>query len=116
MSDSETASQPVQGMSFTPGIFSTSLLHPMLNIPPPAAFVAPQKEIVTYSKEVQTTAWIPEENSEEEEEEVVKRRVDEEVRKKLERLRLDEEEAREAEIHRLEAEKEIPGILPKTLS
>ena len=63
-----------------------------------------------YSKEVQTTTWMPEEESDEEMgEESVKRQVDEEVRRELERLRLDKEREREAEIQKREAENEVPG-------
>ena len=43
-------------------------------------------------------------------EEVLKRRVDEEVRKELEQLRIDEERVKEEELRRHEAEKEVPGI------
>lgn len=118
VSDSETTSQNIQQASSVTaqaGNYSTSLLYPVLDIPPPAPSRIVDKEVVTYSKEVQTTTWIPEEHSEEEGEEEVKRRVEEEVRKELEQLRIDEERAREEELHRIEAEKEIPGIHSKEI-
>ena len=40
----------------------------------------------------------------------MKRRVEEEVRKEIERLRVDEERNREEEEKLLEAEKDVPGI------
>jgi hypothetical protein len=113
MSDSETASQSVQGASFAAGNFTTMLLPPILDIPPPAPLSKGGKDVVTYSKEVQTAIWVPEENNEEDGEEVVKRRVDEEVRKEMEQLRVEEERKREVEALRLEAEKEVPGNPPK---
>jgi hypothetical protein len=112
MSDSETASQNIQLVSLSaPGNYSTSTLYPILDIPPPTTLKTTQKEVVTYSKEVQTTTWIPEEDIEEDGEEAVNRRIEEEVQRELERLRLDEERAREEDLHRLEAEKEVPGTL-----
>ena len=71
-----------------------------------------EREVVMYSKEVQTSsAWVVgvEEEEDGEGEEVVKRRVEEEVRKEMERLRVDEERNREEEEKRLEAEKDVPG-------
>jgi dynein intermediate chain, cytosolic len=109
MSDSETASQKVELVSVTSGNYSTSVLYPILDIAPPAPSRSVDKEVVTYSKEVQTAAWVPDQVDEEEGEEVVKRRVEEEVRKELEQLRLDEQRAKEEELHRLEAEREVPG-------
>ena len=110
MSDSETASQNIQLVSLgTSGNYSTSTLYPILDIPPPTTVKTAQKEVVTYSKEVQTSSWIPEEDSEEDGEEAMKRRVEEEVGRELERLRLVEERTKEENLHRLEAEKEVPG-------
>jgi hypothetical protein len=110
MSDMETASQSVQGPSFAAGNFTAMLLPPILDIPPPAPVPKGGKEVVTYSKEVQTTTWVPEEDVEEDGEEVVKRRIDEEVRKEMEHLRIEEERKREEDVLRQEAEKEVPGI------
>jgi hypothetical protein len=107
VSDSETASQSVAA-TISQGNFSAILLPPMLDVAPPRNG-SMEKEVVTYSKEVQTTTWIPEESSDDEEEEVVKRRVEEEVRMKLERIRMEELREREMESQRLEAEKEVPG-------
>jgi len=109
LSDSEGNSRDIQVTSVVSGTFSTTLLEPIIDRPPQVKEVVREKEIVTYSKEVQTTAWIPDEDSEEDGEEVVKRRVDEEVRKEIERLRIDEQREKEDEFNRLEAEKEVPG-------
>ena len=113
MSDSETASRDIQLTPLhTAGPqYSASLVHSVLDIPPPVPRAAVQKEVVTYSKEVQTTAaWVPEEiDGEEDSEELLKRRIDEEVRKELELLRIDEERMKEEELRRQEAEKEVPG-------
>ena len=114
VSDSETPSVPSQGVSFAQGNFSVALLPPMLDIRPPPPVQRADKEIITYSREVQTTIWVPEEEGEEAGEEVVKRRVDEEIRKEMERLRLEEEKFREDEAQRQEAEKEVPGTTSKT--
>jgi hypothetical protein len=111
VSDGETGSGPLQGVSFAQGNFSATLLPPMLDIPPPAP-ARKAEEVVTYSREVQTSALVQDEDSEEDTEEVVKRRVDEEVRKEVERLRLEEEQIREEEIQRREAEKQVPGTAP----
>ena len=113
MSDSETASRDIQLMPpHTTGTnYSTSSVYSVLDIPPPVPGRAVEKEIVTYSKEVQTAAaWVPEEiDGEEDSEEVLKRRIDEEVRKELDLLRIDEERMKEEELRRQEAEKEVPG-------
>lgn len=113
MSDSETASRDIQLMPpHTAGTnYSTSVVHSVLSIPPPVPGGAVVKEVVTYSKEIQTTAaWIPEEiDGEEDSEEVLRRRIDEEVRKELELLRIDEERMKEEELRRQLAEKEVPG-------
>jgi hypothetical protein len=113
MSDSETASRDIQLMPpHTAGTnYSTSLVHSVLDIAPPVLGRAVEKEVVTYSKEVQTTvAWVSEEiDGEEDSEEVLKRRVDEEVRKELELVRIDEERIKEEELRQQEAEKEVPG-------
>ena len=113
MSDSETASRDIQVMPpHTTGTnYSTSLVHSVLDIPPPVPGGAVDKEVVTYSKEVQTTTvWVPEEiDGEEDNEEILKRRIDEEVQKELELLRIDEERMKEEELRRQEAEKDVPG-------
>jgi dynein intermediate chain len=109
VSDSETASVQVQGVSFAQGNFTATLLPPILDIAPPPPVKHVDREVVTYSKEVQTSTWVPEEDSEEESEEVVKRRVDEQVRKEMERLRLEEDKIRDEEAQQQEADKQVPG-------
>lgn len=93
------------------------VIVPMVDIRPPPLRSeggrGGEREVVMYSKEVQTSsAWVVgvEEEEDGEGEEVVKRRVEEEVRKEMERLRVDEERNREEEEKRLEAEKDVPGI------
>src|SRR5579859_1054657 len=102
MSDSEGGSQlqghgrgqgqAGQGVSFAQGNFSATLLPPILDIAPAKVEVG-EKEVVTYSKEVQTSAWTPppEEDGEEDGEDVVRRRVEEELRRELEKLKIEEE-------------------------
>lgn len=101
-----------QGVSFGQGNFSATLLPPILDIAP-AKVELGDKEIVTYSKEVQTSAWTqpPEEEAEEDGEELVRRRVEEELRRELEKLKLEEQRLKEEEQLRLEGEKEVPGIM-----
>lgn len=122
MSDSEGGSQlqghgrgqgqAGQGVSFAQGNFSATLLPPILDIAP-AKVELGEKEVVTYSKEVQTSAWTPppEEDGEEDGEEVVRRRVEEELRRELEKLKIEEERLKEEEQLRLDGEKEVPGIM-----
>jgi hypothetical protein len=91
--------------------FGPLVILPMVDIRPPAKRESGDTEVVMYSKEVQTsTAWVAVEENEDGGEEVVKRRIEEEVRKEIERLRVDEERNREEEEKRLEAEKDVPGI------
>lgn len=111
MSDSESASQAAPRPSFSAGNFSAIVLPPVLDIPPPPPLPLGRKEIETYSKEVQTADWIPEQSNEEESEDAVRRRIDEEIRKEVERIQLEEEEARQAELRHQEAKKEIPGTM-----
>jgi dynein intermediate chain len=82
----------------------------MLDIPPPKTETA-EKEIVTYSKEVQTSTWVQEEDSEDDGEEVVQRRVEEEVRRELDKLKLEEQRMKEEEAVRQQVEKEVPGMV-----
>lgn len=117
MSDSEAGSQFTQshgqgqvGGSFAQGNFSATLLPPIVDIPPPKVETA-EKEIVTYSKEVQTSAWVQEEDSEEDGEELVKRRVEEELRRELEKIKLEEQRMKQEEALRQEVEKKVPGML-----
>ena len=121
MSDSEGGSQFTQshgqgqgqqGVSFAQGNFSATLLPPILDIAPPKV-ESTEKEIVTYSKEVQTSEWVLEEDTEEDEEEEVKRRVEEELRRELERLKVEEQRVEQEEALRREVEKEIPGMMPR---
>ena len=91
--------------------FGPLVIVPMVDIRPPAKRETGDTEVVMYSKEVQTsTAWVAVEENDDGGEEVVKRRVEEEVRREIERLRVDEERNRVEEEKRLEAEKDVPGI------
>jgi hypothetical protein len=85
-----------------------------VDIAPPVREAKKESEVVTYSKEVQTTmAWsAPTEEAVEGEDEdlVLRKRVEEEVRRELEELRMDEDKlAREEKMHQLEVEKQLPG-------
>ena len=122
MSDSETgttgqASGSRKESFAPPAQYGPLVIVPMVDIRPPAKRESGEKEVVMYSKEVQTsTVWAATvDEDDEREEEVVKRRVDEEVRKEIERLQIDEERTREEEEKRLEAEKDVPGIPPVVL-
>ena len=107
MSDNESVSQPVQkGVPLVQN-FSAALLPPILDIAPPPPVFLGQKDVVTYSKEIQTTTWVPDDESEDVDEHVLQRRIEEEVRKEIERLRL-EEQAPEEETEQPAAE-ELPG-------
>lgn len=111
MSDSETGpSVPFQGVSFAQGNFSAVVLPAVLDIAPPVPLKGVE-EVVMYSREVQTSTWVQDEDSEEDGEEEVRRRVDEEVRREMERLRIEEDKVKEEEILRQEAEKEVPGTM-----
>jgi hypothetical protein len=111
VSDSETGpSVPFQGVSFAQGNFSAVVLPAVLDIAPPVPLKGVE-EVVTYSREVQTSTWVQDEDSEEDGEEEVRRRVDEEVRREMERLRIEEDKVKEEEILRQEAEKEVPGTM-----
>jgi len=114
VSDSETGTTGQMGSrkeSYAQQVpFGPLVIVPMVDIRPPANRETGDKEVVMYSKEVQTsTAWVVVAEEEDGGEEVVKRRVEEEVRKEIERLRVDEERSREEEEKRLEAEKDVPG-------
>jgi len=111
MSDSETHSNVVfaDKGSFAQGNFSTKLLPPILDIAPPPVKGTGDGEVVMYSKEVQTASWVAEEESDEESDEVIKRRVEEEVRREMDRLKIEEDRMRVEEQHRHEAEKDVPG-------
>jgi hypothetical protein len=112
VSDSETASQSVPPASASAKNFSRVVMC-MLDIPPPPREAKKEKEVVTYSKDVQTVAWSPpvlEDINNVDEDEVFRKKVDDQVRKELDVLRLDEEKlAREAQLLQLEADKQIPG-------
>ena len=118
VSDSETGTTGHVGSrkdSFAPQAqLGPLIIMPMVDIRPPLQREGGDRdrEVVMYSKEVQTSsAWVPAVEEEEDAgEDAVKRRVDEEVRKEIERLRVDEERNREEEEKRLEAEKDVPGI------
>ena len=114
VSDSEASTQPpvVSTRNFS------SVIVPLVDIAPPVREVKTEREVVTYSKEVQTTAWSPakEEAADgQDEDQVLRKRVEEEVRRELEELRIDEDKlAREEKLHQLEVEKQLPGTnLPK---
>lgn len=111
MSDSETQSHVVfaDKGSFAQGNFSTKMLPPIVDIAPPAVKGAGDGEVVMYSKEVQTASWVAEEESDEESEEVIKRRVEEEVRREMDRLKIEEDRERVEEQQRHEAEKDVPS-------
>jgi hypothetical protein len=87
-------------------------MPPLVDIAPPVTTGIEEKEVVMYSKEVQTTAWVPvEESSDEEDEEEVNRRVEEEVKARWETLRLEEQQRdREMEAQRLQTENDVPGM------
>jgi hypothetical protein len=109
MSDNESL-QIQQGKrdSFAQGNFTAMLLPPIVDIKPPPPMA--KEEVVMYNKEVQTSVWVPEEDSEEESEEQVKRRIEEEVRREIDKLRI-EEEREKLELQKLmQVEKEVPGI------
>jgi dynein intermediate chain, cytosolic len=108
-SEKESGTIPVTGVSFAEGKFSMILLPPIVDIPPPVIAVT-EKEVVSYSKEVQTiSTWVPEQENEEDAEEILRRRVEEELQKEIERLRLEEEREKEVERQVDKEEKSIPG-------
>ena len=109
VSDSEAGSQNLPHVA-SQIAFSTVLLPPLVDIAPPPRANMGEREVVTYSKEVQTSNWVDEESSEEEDEEEINRRVEDEVRLKLEKIRMEEQRNRELEAQRLQAEMDIPGI------
>ena len=107
MSDSESVTQQGQKRaSLIKTNFSANLLPPIVDLPPPSPVALAQRELVTYNKEVQTMAWVPDEESEGEDEESLRRRVEEELRKELERLRVEEKAVEELD---KTATKELPG-------
>lgn len=90
------------------------MIVPLVDIAPPVREEKKEREVVTYSKEVQTTiAWSsPKEEAVEgdDEDQLLRKRVEEEVRRELEELRMDEDKlAREEQMHQLEVEKQLPG-------
>jgi hypothetical protein len=110
VSDSEASTQPPIPSTRN---FS-SVIVSLVDIAPPVREAKKESEVVTYSKEVQTTmAWsAPKEETVEGEDEdlVLRKRVEEEVRRELEELRMDEDKlAREEKMHQLEVEKQLPG-------
>ena len=114
VSDSESASQAMPPAHPGSTKSFSSVMQVMLDIAPPPRVEKRAREVVTYSKEVQTVAWGPvvkEDVFEDiDEDEVLRKRVEEQVRQEMEILRLDEEKsAREAQLHQLEAEKQVPG-------
>lgn len=106
LSDNDGSLFP-KGESFAQGNFSVMMLPPILDIKPPS--VVERESVVMYSKEVQTSTWVPEEDSEEENEEEIRRRIEEEIRKEMELLRLEEERAKEEQSRLIELEKHVPG-------
>jgi dynein intermediate chain, cytosolic len=110
VSDSEASTQPPipSARNFS------SVIVSLVDIAPPVREQKTEREVVTYSKEVQTTiAWSPpkEEALEgDDEDQALRKRVEEEVRRELEELRMDEDKAaREEKMHQLEVEKQLPG-------
>ena len=108
MSDSDSAFKEAKGESFAQGNFSATLLPPIVDIEPPPPKV--NEEVVMYSKEIQTSAWVPEVDSEEETEEQVKKRIEEEVRREMERLKIEEDRAKQEQVE-LDVVKDVPGII-----
>jgi hypothetical protein len=118
MSDSEQSQQQPglqPGPSFGQGKFSSMLLPPIVDIRPRTK----EGEVVMYSKEVQTVTLsvAVEESDNEGDDDEVKRRVEEEVQRELERLKIEEERVTmELELERANAEREVPGTSPRVVT